>query len=111
MAPNHINASNLLYVRLSLVTISRRAKLVCGCFSSDPAKSKMSGNYFGLQRNRIYKSSSLNVLFINSYTDMFHRENELPENERMNVVIVATPTATHYHIVLSALEVNLNKDD
>ena len=48
----------------------------------------------------------INVL-ICRYSEMFHRENELPENERMNVVVIATPTATHFNIALLALEVRL----
>lgn len=38
---------------------------------------------------------------------MFQHEAELPESERMEFVVIATPTCTHFTIALSALEVNL----
>ena len=36
---------------------------------------------------------------------MFEHECELPENERMLFVVIATPTGSHFNIALSALEV------
>ena len=88
---------------------SRRAKLVCGCFSQDPAKSKITGMQYGLQRNRIYKKYFISYINIKtSYEQMFQHESELPESERMNFVVIATPTATHYTIALLALEVSID---
>lgn len=45
MGPLHLNA----------IALTRRAKLVCGCFSSDPMKSRIAGVQYGLHRNRVYK--------------------------------------------------------
>lgn len=39
---------------------------------------------------------------------MFQHESELPESERMNFVVIATPTSTHYTIALLALEVSID---
>ena len=39
---------------------------------------------------------------------MFQQESELPESDRMNFVVIATPTATHYTIALLALEVYIS---
>ena len=39
---------------------------------------------------------------------MFQHESELPESDRMNFVVIATPTSTHYTIALLALEVQIS---
>lgn len=38
-----------------------------------------------------------------SYEQMFQHEMELPEADRMDFVIIATPTSTHYKIAYQAL--------
>ena len=40
-----------------------------------------------------------------SYEQMFQHEMELPEADRMDFVIIATPTSTHYKIAYQALTV------
>lgn len=42
---------------------------------------------------------------ISSFEQMFEHEAELPESERMEFVVIATPTCTHFAIALLALEV------
>ena len=49
------NGSSIGALHLNAITLSRRARLVCGCFSSDPSKSKAAGAQYGLHRNRVYK--------------------------------------------------------
>lgn len=69
-------------------------ELVCGAFSSDPAKSKRSGQALFLPSSRCYKS----------YTDMFKQEQALPENERMDFVSIVTPNHLHFDVAKTALE-------
>ena len=61
-------------------------ELVCGAFSSDPKKSKASGEDFYLPANRVYAS----------FEEMIHSEKKLPEGERMDFVSIVTPNHVHY---------------
>jgi predicted dehydrogenase len=68
--------------------------LVCGAFSSNVAKSKQSGLALGLASHRVY----------DTYEEMFAKEMELPEAERMQVVSIVTPNHVHFHPTKLALE-------
>jgi predicted dehydrogenase len=68
--------------------------LVCGAFSSSGAKSKQSGLALGLPSHRVY----------DTYEEMFSKEMELPESERMQVVSIVTPNHVHFHPAKLALE-------
>lgn len=69
-------------------------ELVCGAFSSDPARSKESGASFGLAPERVYAS----------YWDMIEQEKALPENVRMDFVSIVTPNHVHFAPAKMALE-------
>lgn len=69
-------------------------ELVCGAFSSDPEKSKLSGQDFYLPSNRVY----------GSFEEMILREKTLPPGERMDFVSIVTPNHVHYGPARSALE-------
>jgi predicted dehydrogenase len=69
-------------------------ELVCGAFSADPAKSQVSGADLFLPGDRVY----------GSYAEMFKREKELPEGERMDCVSIVTPNHMHYPVAKLALE-------
>ena len=69
-------------------------ELVCGAFSSNPKKSKLSGKDFYLPANRIYKN----------FEEMILKEIELPEGERMDFVSIVTPNHMHYPPAKLALE-------
>lgn len=68
--------------------------LVCGAFSSDPDKSKETGNSLGLDENRVY----------GSYSEMFDAERKLPENQRMEAVSIVTPNHVHFDPATRALD-------
>lgn len=68
--------------------------LVCGAFSSDSKKSKESGEWLGLDSNRVY----------DSYKELFEKENTLPINERMEVVSIVTPNHLHFEPAKLALQ-------
>jgi predicted dehydrogenase len=69
-------------------------ELVCGAFSSNPEKSKASGEDFFLPENRVY----------GSYAEMINTEKDLPEGERMDFVAIVTPNHVHYAPAKMALE-------
>jgi len=69
-------------------------ELVCGAFSSDPAKSKETGKSYYLPENRVY----------GSYQEMIEKEKQLPEGERMDLICIATPNNVHFGPAKMALE-------
>jgi predicted dehydrogenase len=71
---------------------------VCGAFSSDPAKSKVTGAELFLQPSRVY----------GSYAEMFAKEKELPANERMQCVCIVTPNHLHFEPAKLALQNNFH---
>lgn len=69
-------------------------ELVCGAFSSNPAKSKASGKDLFLPEHRVYAS----------FEEMILEEKKLPEEERMDFVAIVTPNHMHYAPAKMALE-------
>ncbi len=69
-------------------------ELVCGAFSSNPEKSKATGEALGLAADRIY----------GSYEEMIRRERRLSPNKRMDMVAIVTPNHVHYAPAKMALE-------
>ncbi len=69
-------------------------ELVCGAFSSNAEKSKLSGEDFFLNPNRVY----------GSYSEMIEKEKELSEGERMDFVSIVTPNHVHFGPAKMALE-------
>jgi predicted dehydrogenase len=68
--------------------------LVCGCFSSDPQRSRESGADLFLPPDRVYPS----------FTEMIQKEKKLPEGERMDFVSIVTPNNVHFPAAKAALE-------
>ena len=69
-------------------------ELVCGAFSSDPAKSKASGADLMLSPERCY----------GAFEEMILKEKELPLDKRMDFVAIVTPNHMHYEPAKMALE-------
>lgn len=69
-------------------------ELVCGAFSSDPTRSKASGQALFLPPERVY----------GSYEEMMEAESRLPEGERMDFVSIVTPNHAHFGPAKTALE-------
>ena len=74
--------------------LDQQIELVCGAFSSNPEKSRLSGEDFFLPADRVY----------GSYEDMILREKELPEGERMDFISIVTPNHVHFGPAKLALE-------
>ncbi|GGG74256.1 oxidoreductase [Parapedobacter pyrenivorans] len=75
-------------------TMDGQIELVCGAFSSDPERSKESGESLFLPVNRVY----------GSYQEMMAEERKLPEGERMDFVSIVTPNHVHFDPAMLALE-------
>src|SRR3954469_24930392 len=69
-------------------------ELVCGAFSSDPAKAKASGADLFLPSERCY----------GSFDAMIAAEAALPESQRMDFVAIVTPNHMHFPPAKMALE-------
>ncbi|MFK7806530.1 MAG: Gfo/Idh/MocA family protein [Saprospiraceae bacterium] len=69
-------------------------ELVCGAFSSDPKKSKLSGQDLYLPTDRVY----------NNFEEMILSEKKLPEGERMDFVSIVTPNHVHFGPAKMALK-------
>lgn len=69
-------------------------ELVAGVFSSDPKKSKEAGASLYLDPNRVY----------GSYDEMFEKESQLPEDEKMDFVSIVTPNHVHFDPSMKALD-------
>lgn len=69
-------------------------ELVCGAFSSDPDKSRKSGQSLLLPDDRVY----------GSYQEMIESESRLPEGERMDFVSIVTPNNVHFGPAMMALD-------
>ncbi|MFN6079038.1 MAG: Gfo/Idh/MocA family protein [Bacteroidota bacterium] len=68
--------------------------LVCGAFSSDSEKSRLSGQDLYLPEDRVY----------DSYSQMILTEKELPLGVRMDFVSIVTPNHMHFGPAKMALE-------
>jgi predicted dehydrogenase len=71
-----------------------RIELVAGAFSSDPAKSRASGEELGLDPSRVYPD----------YETMAAAESKLPEAERIDFVSIVTPNNVHFPPAKTFLE-------
>ena len=69
-------------------------ELVCGAFSSDPARSLASGQALFLDPARCYAS----------YQQMFASEAKLPAERRMDFVAIVTPNHLHFPVAKMAIE-------
>ena len=78
--------------------MDNQIELVCGCFSVNPEISKSSGKLYFLPEDRVYTS----------YQEMFEKEAQLPEGERMDFVSIVTPNFVHFDPAMMALDKGFN---
>ena len=69
-------------------------RLVAGALSANPEKAKASGEDLGLEPARCY----------GSWEDMLAAEQRMPEDERMEVVVIVTPNHVHFPVAKAAME-------
>ena len=75
-----------------------KIELVAGCFSSDPEKSKLSGEDFFLDPSRVYSS----------YSEMATAEAALPLGERIDFVTIVARNDLHYPVAKAFLEAGIH---
>lgn len=69
-------------------------ELVAGAFSSDPKKSKATGDALHLNPHRVY----------GSYAELIEKEKNLPADQRIDFVSIVTPNHVHFGPAKMALE-------
>ena len=72
--------------------MDRKCKLVAGCFSSNIDINKDSGKKYGIASTRVY----------NNWQELVEKE-----ANRIDAVVILTPTDSHYKIVLRCIEIGL----
>jgi len=75
-----------------------KIELVAGCFSSNPEKSKLSGEDFFLDPSRVYAS----------YAEMAKAEAALPVGERIDFVTIVARNDLHYPVAKAFLEAGIH---
>lgn len=78
------------------ISVDDTARLVAGCFSRDPEKSRDHGEALGLDTERCYEN---------------YKEMALAEGKRedgIDFVVVVTPNATHYEVCKAFLEAGIH---
>ncbi|WP_309381149.1 Gfo/Idh/MocA family protein [Cerasicoccus frondis] len=73
-------------------------ELVAGCFSSDPGRSRLSGQDLYVSPDRTYTS----------YEEMAKAEAALPEDQRLDFVSIVTPNFMHFPVAKCFLEAGFN---
>jgi len=75
-----------------------KIELVAGCFSSDPEKSKASGEDLFLDPSRVYTS----------YEEMAQKEAALPVGERIDFVSIVVRNNLHVPVATAFLKAGIN---
>lgn len=75
-----------------------QAELVAGAFSSDPARSRASGEDLHLEPSRVY----------GSYAEMAEAEAKKPAGQRLDFVVIVTPNHQHFPPAKLFLEKGFN---
>jgi predicted dehydrogenase len=75
-----------------------KIELVAGCFSSDPEKSRLSGEDFYLDPKRVYSS----------YQEMAQAEAALPADQRIDFVTIVTRNDLHFPAAKAFLEAGIH---
>ncbi|MBM6948383.1 Gfo/Idh/MocA family protein [Mordavella massiliensis] len=78
------------------IAVDGSAKLVAGCFSRSPEKTKAQGEALGLEAARCYAD----------YKEMAAAESQ--REDGIDFVVVVTPNATHYEICKAFLEAGIH---
>ena len=85
-------------VHATAAVLDNRADLVAGALSSDPVKAKASAPDYDICDTRAYTS----------YQELIESESQLPADERIDFVSVATPNHTHFDIAKQAVDAGFN---
>ncbi len=81
-------------VHLAAATLDQRVQLVAGALSSDPERGRQAAAAFGIAPQRAY----------DSYRELIAGESELPAEQRVDFVTIATPNDSHFEIARAAVQ-------
>ena len=79
-------------------SLDGKIQLLAGAFSSDPEKSRLSGEDLMLDPARVYSS----------YQEMVQREAELPIDRRIDFVSIVTRNDMHFEVAKAFLDAGIN---
>ena len=79
-------------------TMDGKIELVAGAFSSDPEKSRLSGEDLFINRDRVY----------GSYSEMADAESKLPDDQKIDFVSIVTRNDTHFDIAKAFLDAGIH---
>jgi len=82
------------FVHRAAAMLHGEAEIKAGVFSSDAARCIERGIELGIEKSRVYSN----------YIEMIEKENNLPLEERIVFVIIATPNASHGSMIKAFLE-------
>lgn len=85
-------------VHATAAVLDNRASLVAGALSSNPERAKASAPDYDIPAERAY----------GSYQELLESESNLPEDQRIDFVSIATPNHTHFEIAKAAVEAGFN---
>lgn len=85
-------------VHCTAAILDNRAELVAGALSSDPQRAKESAADYAISPDRAY----------GSYQELIEKELQLPDDQRIDFISIATPNHTHFEIAKAALEAGFN---
>jgi len=88
------NESFMGSIHRAAIEQSGCVELVCGAFGSTRQSSFETGKALKIPTRRAY----------GTYRDMFRREATLPEEERMDFVVILAPNAMHYPVAMSSID-------
>ncbi|HIA62217.1 MAG TPA: Gfo/Idh/MocA family oxidoreductase [Planctomycetaceae bacterium] len=85
-------------VHCTAAVLDNRAALVAGALSSNPERAKASAPDYDIPADRAY----------GSYQELIEAELNLPADERIDFISIATPNFTHFEIAKAAVEAGFN---
>ncbi|HIN53532.1 MAG TPA: Gfo/Idh/MocA family oxidoreductase [Planctomycetes bacterium] len=85
-------------VHCTAAVLDNRAALVAGALSSNPERAKASAPDYDIPADRAY----------GSYQELIEAELNLPADERIDFLSIATPNFTHFEIAKAAVEAGFN---
>ncbi len=85
-------------VHATAAVLDNRAEVFAGALSADPDRAKASAPDYDIAAEQAF----------GSYQDLIAAQSQLPEDQRVDFVTVATPNHTHYEIAKAAVSARLN---
>lgn len=83
-------------VHRKAISLCENAQLVAGCFSSDMKKNNETGEFYDLEKSRIYSN----------YEEMAQKEKE--RQDKIDFVSIVTPNSTHYEVAKAFLKAGIH---